>query len=89
MKISATLLPHSYGTEIHMYVKGAPSGTLCRVFLRGPDGERMPAGTFRYRWGEDSDAVLSAAMDLSDTRAIGVRVGKRTFVAPAGAAGAA
>jgi hypothetical protein len=82
MKISATLMPHTYGTEIHMYVKGAPSGTLCRVFLRGPDGSRMPAGTFRYRWGEDSDAVLSAAMDLSRTRAIGVQVGHRTFVAP-------
>ena len=82
MEISATLLPHAYGTEIHMYVKGAPSGTLCRVFLRGPDGRRMPAGTFRYRWGEDSDAVLSAAMDLSDARTIGVRVGSHTFVAP-------
>lgn len=82
MKISATLEPHAYGTEIHMYVKGAPSGTLCRVFLRGPDGKRMSAGSFRYRWGEDSDAVLSAAMDLSRTRAIGVQVGPRTFVAP-------
>jgi Putative zinc-finger len=82
MKISATLIPHAYGTEIHMYVKGAPSGTLCRVFLRGPGDKQMPAGTFRYRWGEDSDAVLSAAMDLSDTRAIGLRIGRRTFVAP-------
>jgi hypothetical protein len=81
MKISATLIPHTYGTEIHMYVKGAPSGALCRVFLRDAHGDRMPAGTFRYRWGEDSDAVLSAAMDLSRTRAIGVRVGNRTFIA--------
>ena len=82
MKISATLEPHAYGTEIHMYVKGAPSGSLCRVFLRGPNGARMPAGTFRYRWGSDADAVLSAAMDLSRTRAIGVQVGHRIFVAP-------
>jgi hypothetical protein len=82
LKISATLEPHAYGTEIHMYVKGAPSGTLCRVFVRGPDGTRKPAGSFRYRWGNDSDAVLSAALDLSRTRAIGVRVGNRTFVAP-------
>jgi Putative zinc-finger len=88
MKITATLIPHSYGTEIHMYVKGAPSGALCRVFLRGPHGERMPAGTFRYRWGEDSDAVLSAAMDLSRTRTIGVRVGSRTFIAPTGSGAA-
>jgi len=40
---------------------------------------RMP---FRYRWGNDADAVLSAAMDLSRTRAIGVQVGHRTFIAP-------
>jgi anti-sigma factor RsiW len=86
LEISATLEPHAYGTEIHMYVKGAPSGTLCRVFVRGSDGTRRPAGSFRYRWGDDSDAVLSAALDLSRTRAIGVRVGKRTFVAPVGSA---
>jgi anti-sigma factor RsiW len=84
LRISATLEPHAYGTEIHMYVKGAPSGTLCRVFVRGPDGARLSAGSFRYRWGDDSDAVLSAALDLSRTRAIGVRVGNRTFVAPVG-----
>jgi hypothetical protein len=82
LHIGAKLEPHAYGTEIHMYVKGAPSGTLCRVFLRGPNGDRVPAGSFRYRWGDDSDAVLSAALDLSRTRAIGVRVGNRTFVAP-------
>ncbi len=82
LHIGATLEPHAYGTEIHMYVKGAPSGTLCRVFVRGPDGARLSAGSFRYRWGDDSDAVLSAALDLSRTRAIGVQVGKRTFVAP-------
>jgi hypothetical protein len=84
LHIAATLEPHAYGTEIHMYVKGAPSGTLCRVFVRGPNGERQSAGSFRYRWGDDSDAVLSAALDLSRTRAIGVRVGGRTFVAPVG-----
>lgn len=80
--IWATLEPHAYGTEIHMYVRGVRSGTLCRVFLRGPRGERVSAGTFRYRYGDDSDAVLSAALDLSRTRAIGVRAGNRTFTAP-------
>jgi hypothetical protein len=44
----------------------------------------MPAGTFRYRWGNDSDAVLSAAMDLSRTRAVGIKIGSRTYVAPVG-----
>jgi hypothetical protein len=80
--IDATLEPHSYGTEIHMYVHGVPSGTLCRVWLRGAGGASYPAGTFRYRWGDDSDAVLSSALDLSRTRAVVVDTGKRTFVAP-------
>ncbi len=82
IKIGATLEPHAYGTEVHVYVKGVRSGTLCRVYLRGPRGERVSAGTFRYRWGDDSTAVLSSALDLSRTRAIGVRAGNRTFVAP-------
>jgi hypothetical protein len=89
VKIDATLEPHAFGTEIHMYVQGVRSGTLCRVFLRGPGGARMPAGSFRYRWGEDAQAELSSALDLSAARAIGVRVGNRTFVAPIVASGTA
>jgi hypothetical protein len=88
IKIDATLEPHAYGTEIRVYVQGIRSGTLCRVYLRGPHGIRAPAGTFRYRWGDDSTAVLSSALDLSRTRAIGVRAGNRTFVAPVKATGA-
>lgn len=80
--IDATLEPHSFGTEIHMYVKGIRSGTLCRVFLRGGDGKAYPAGSFRYRYGGDSEAVLSSALDLSRTTAIGIHAGGRTFVAP-------
>ncbi|HYQ78374.1 MAG TPA: zf-HC2 domain-containing protein [Solirubrobacterales bacterium] len=82
VSISATLEPHAYGTEIHMYVHGVPSGTLCRVWLKGPKGASYPAGTFRYRWGDDSDAVLSSALDISRTRELVVDTGKRTFVAP-------
>jgi len=84
--IDATLEPHAYGTEIRMYVHGVESGTLCRVSLRGPGGASYPAGTFRYRWGDDSEAVLSSALDLSRTRAVVVHAGKRTFVAPLGSA---
>jgi hypothetical protein len=82
ISIYATLEPHAYGTEIQMYVHGVPSGTLCRVWLRGPRGVSYPAGTFRYRWGDDSAAVLSSALDLSRTREIVVDTGRRTFVAP-------
>jgi hypothetical protein len=89
VKIAATLEPHTFGTEIHMYVSGVRSGTLCRVFLRGPGGARVPAGTFRYRYGEDAQAVLSSALDLSRTEAIGVRAGNQTFIAPVGNSGSA
>lgn len=82
IEIGAMLEPHAFGTEIHMYVSGVRSGTLCRVFLRADDGTRYPAGSFRYRWGEDSDAVLSSALDLSRTAAIGVHAGNQTFIAP-------
>jgi hypothetical protein len=84
VKIAATLEPRPFGTEIHMYVKGISSGTLCRVSMRGPSGVSLPAGSFRYRWGGDA-AILSAALDLSRARALVVRAGDRTFVAPLGA----
>jgi hypothetical protein len=79
MKISAKLIPHAYGTEIHMYVKGVSSGTLCRVYLLGREGSKLSAGSFRYRWGNDNVAVLSSALDLSKTGAMEVRVGDRVF----------
>jgi hypothetical protein len=82
VKIAAALEPQAYGTEIHMYVKGIRSGTLCRVYMRGPDGRDISAGTFRYRWGGDASAVLSAALDLSRAKALVVHAGSRTFVAP-------
>jgi hypothetical protein len=82
LEISANLIPHAFGTEIHMYVHGAPSGALCRVFVRSRDGSTLSAGSFRYRWGDDSNAVLSSALDLSRTAALGIRVGGRTFVTP-------
>ncbi len=82
VKIAATLQPQAFGTEIHMYVNGISSGTLCRVYMRGPDGRNVSAGTFRYRWGGDSAATLSAALDLSRAEALVVRAGNQTFVAP-------
>jgi hypothetical protein len=84
VRIAATLEPQAFGTEIHMYVKGISSGTLCQVYMRGPGGDEVSAGTFRYRWGADESAVLSAALDLSRAEALVVHAGKRTFVAPLG-----
>jgi anti-sigma factor RsiW len=85
VKIAATLQPHAFGTEISMYVSGVPSGTLCRVYLRRTDGKAVSAGSFRYRWGNAEEAVLSSGLDLSRARALVVHAGRRTFVAPIGA----
>jgi hypothetical protein len=82
VKIAAALEPQAFGTEIHMYVSGIRSGTLCRVYMRGASGRDVSAGTFRYRWGGDASAVLSAALDLSRAKALVVHAGDRTFVAP-------
>jgi anti-sigma-K factor RskA len=82
ISIKATLEPHAFGTEIKMYVDGVSSGTLCRVFLRDAAGHTFSAGSFRYRWEEDSEAELSSALDLSQATEIGVHAGGRTFVAP-------
>jgi hypothetical protein len=81
VSISATLQPRAFGTEIRMDVDGIRSGTLCRVFLRRHDGTVAPAGSFRYRYGEGSDAVLTSGLDLSSADAIEVKAGDRTFVA--------
>ncbi len=82
MEIAATLEPRAFGTEVHMYVTGIRSGTLCRVYMRGPGGADVPAGSFRYRWGSDTSAVLSSALDLSRAKALVVHAGNRTFLAP-------
>jgi hypothetical protein len=82
VKITATLEPRAFGTEIHMYVGGIRSGTLCRVYMRGPGRADISAGSFRYRWGGDDSAVLSAALDLSRAKALVVHAGNQTFVAP-------
>jgi hypothetical protein len=83
-QISAKLIPNAFGTEIHMYVKGVSSGTLCRVYMHSREGDLFSAGTFRYRWGDGSYPILSSALDLSKTDAMEIHVGDRTFVAAVG-----
>ena len=64
-----------------MYVRGVRSGTLCRVFLRGPTGALL-GRHLPLSLGGRCEAVLSSALDLSRTAAIGVHAGGRTFIAP-------
>jgi Putative zinc-finger len=84
-RVSAKLIPNPFGTEIHMYVKGVSSGTLCRVYLHGRDGTLLPAGSFRYRFSDDgSYPILSSALDLSKTDGMELRIGGRAYFAPVG-----
>jgi hypothetical protein len=84
VQVSAKLIPNAFGTEIHMYVKGVSSGTLCRVYLESRDGSELPAGSFRYRWGDGSYPILSSGLDLAKTTAMKLQIGDRTFVAQVG-----
>jgi hypothetical protein len=78
----ATLEPRPWGSAIGVQVGGFRPGTLCRVWLRRPDGTRVTAGSFRYAYDGEGEAELSSAVQPGDATAIGLRVGTRTFVAP-------
>ena len=83
MEIGAALEPRPWGSEISLKVRGITPGTRCLVWVRGPGGAKVPAGSFRYRYEGGSDgATLSSSLRPSQARSIGVRAGGRTFVAP-------
>jgi hypothetical protein len=86
VEMKAMVEPGSYGTQIHMYVNGIRSGTLCSVFVKAHDGAEYAAGSFRYRYGTggDVEAVLSSGVDISHASAIEVRAGGQTYVAHLG-----
>jgi Putative zinc-finger len=77
----ATLEPRPWGSEISVKVYGFRRGTLCQVWLRDSDGERVPAGSFRYVYQGEGEH-LSSAVALGDAEAIGLRIGTKTYVAP-------
>ena len=83
VEIGASLAPRPWGSEISLQVRGITPGTRCEVWLRGADGSRVAAGSFRYRYEGGSDgAALSSSMRPARARSIAVRAGNRTFVAP-------
>ncbi len=86
VQIAAHLSPQPYGSQVDVYVHGMRRDTRCEVFLRGPDGRRVTAGSFLYSYRGDAGAGLSAAIPLRNVRAIGIHAGKRTFVAPVSSA---
>jgi anti-sigma factor RsiW len=83
ISIQATLQPRPWGSDVTMHVRGFHPGTLCQIWLRGADGKRVSAGSFRYVYaGESDEADLTSAVSPEDATAIGLRTGSRTFVAP-------
>jgi hypothetical protein len=83
VNVSAAVAPRAWGSELTMTVRGIRPGTLCRVWLRRTDGQRVPAGSFRYRYeGGSDDAVLTAAVSPSEIEAIDVQAGPEHLVAP-------
>ena len=77
----ATLAPRPWGSDVSVKVFGFRRGTQCQVWLRRSDGQRVPAGSFRYVYEGEGDH-LSSAVPPGDATAIGLRIGSKTFVAP-------
>jgi anti-sigma factor RsiW len=77
----ATLESRPWGSDVSVKVYGFRRGTQCQVWLRNRDGERVPAGSFRYVY-EGEGEHLSSSVALRDAAAIGLRIGSRTYVAP-------
>lgn len=83
VSVRASLAPRPSGSDVRIWVDGFRPGTLCTVWLRSRDGTKVPAGSFRYVWGEDAEVTeLSSGLDPPHVTAVELRAGSRTFVAP-------
>jgi anti-sigma factor RsiW len=81
VEAGASLRPAPSGSRVQVQVHGVREGTLCRVWIRRADGERVPAGSFRYReQAAGEQAVLSSAVSPARATAVGLEIGHRTFV---------
>jgi hypothetical protein len=82
VSVSASLEPRPWGSDVQVRVRGFRPGTLCTVWLRRGDGERVPAGSFRYVYaGESDETELSSGIDPPHVTAVALQAGARTFVA--------
>ena len=69
--IQAELTAHGWGTEIRLHADGLPAGETYVVWLRQPDDERSPAGSFSAAEGA-GDIVLSSSLAIDEAAGIGV-----------------
>lgn len=69
---TAVLDPREWGTAIEMEVSGLDPGKVYGAWLEAPDGERVGAGTFRPDEEGSARLVLSAALQVEESGAIGV-----------------
>jgi hypothetical protein len=68
---SARLVAHDEGTEVHLAADGLDDGDWYWLWLTGPDGHRVGAGTFRGT-GNDVHVTLTAALPLDEAERIWV-----------------
>jgi len=72
--IEATLTSRSWGTEIRLDVQDLPEGRVYAVWLREPDDDRSPAGSFTAV-ADGDEVVLSSALRLDEAAGIGISDG--------------
>ena len=71
--IDSTLTSRAWGTEIRLVVRGLPDGESYAVWLREPDDDRSPAGSFTAV--ADGEVVLSSSLRIEDAAGIGISDG--------------
>ncbi|HSL11281.1 MAG TPA: zf-HC2 domain-containing protein [Actinomycetota bacterium] len=72
--IHATLTSRPWGTEIRLDVRGLPRGEAYAVWLREPNDERTPAGSFTAV-ADGDEVVLSSSLPLDEAAGIGISDG--------------
>ncbi len=69
--IEAELTAREWGTEIRLVAAGLPAGETYVVWLREPDDDRVPAGSFTATRGS-GEIVLASSLHVDDAAGIGV-----------------
>jgi hypothetical protein len=67
---TGTLIGFGWGTQIHMTIDGLQPGVRYRVYLEGPDGTRIDAGTFQALDGRPVVCEMSGDLLLDETATV-------------------